>query len=103
MMTEQLDEARDLVLERWIAASPEALYRCWTEPELLRRWFAPQPWRTLSAELDVRVGGASLVVMGDPMVSRSPVPASTWHWSRGGVSSRPMPMSEPGSRRPVPS
>lgn len=74
MMTEQLDEARDLVLERWIAASPEALYRCWTESELLMRWFAPQPWRTLSAELDVRVGGTSLVVMGGPNGEQIPCP-----------------------------
>ena len=57
---------RDLVLNRLIDASPAALYRCWTEPDLLKRWFAPEPWTVPVAELDVRVGGASLVVMRGP-------------------------------------
>ncbi len=60
------DPDRDLVLNRRVAASPEKLYRCWTEPELLKRWFAPAPWTVPVAELDVRVGGASLVVMRSP-------------------------------------
>ncbi len=59
-------DGRDLVLNRFVDASPAALYRCWTEPELLRRWFAPEPWTVPVAELDVRVGGASLVVMRGP-------------------------------------
>ena len=59
-------DARDLVLNRFVNASPAALYRCWTEPDLLRRWFAPEPWTVPVAELDVRVGGASLVVMRSP-------------------------------------
>ncbi len=57
---------RDLVLSRVIDAPPEKIYRAWTEPALLRRWFAPRPWITPQAELDVRPGGASLVVMRDP-------------------------------------
>ena len=51
---------------RLIAAPPAALYRCWTEPELLKRWFAPEPWSVPEAELDVRAGGASLVVLRGP-------------------------------------
>ena len=57
---------RDLVLNRFVNAAPSALYRCWTEPDLLRRWFAPEPWTVPVAELDVRAGGASLVVMRGP-------------------------------------
>lgn len=56
----------DLVLTRLIDAPPETVYRAWTEPELLKRWFAPRPWTTPHAELDVRAGGASLVVMRSP-------------------------------------
>ena len=55
-----------LMLERTIAASPDRLYRAWTEPALLMRWFAPLPWTTPHAELDVRPGGTSLVVMRGP-------------------------------------
>ena len=56
----------ELVLERTLAASPGQLYRAWTEPALLVQWFAPLPWTTPSAELDVRPGGASLIVMRGP-------------------------------------
>lgn len=66
-MTDTADTAdRDLVLTRLIAASPAALYRCWTEPELMKQWFTPAPWTTVHAETDVRPGGASLVVMRGP-------------------------------------
>lgn len=59
-------EGRDLVLTRIIDAPPAKLYRAWTEPALLTQWFAPLPWTTPRAELDVRAGGASLVVMRGP-------------------------------------
>jgi hypothetical protein len=63
--TAQTDTNRDLVLTRLIDASPEAVYRCWTDPALLLKWFAPKPWTTPRATLDVRPGGASMVVMAD--------------------------------------
>jgi uncharacterized protein YndB with AHSA1/START domain len=59
-------DERTLVLDRHLAAPRAALWRCWTEPELLVRWFTPAPWRTASAELDLRPGGASRVVMLSP-------------------------------------
>jgi len=57
---------RELVLNRVIHAPREKLFRAWTQPELLKQWFAPLPWTTPHAELDVRPGGSSLVVMRDP-------------------------------------
>ena len=57
---------RDLVLTRIIDAPPEKAYRAWTDPALLRQWFAPLPYTTPVAELDVRPGGASLIVMRSP-------------------------------------
>jgi uncharacterized protein YndB with AHSA1/START domain len=57
---------RELVLTRLIDAPREKLYRAWTDPELLKQWFAPLPWTTPHAELDVRPGGANFIVMRGP-------------------------------------
>jgi uncharacterized protein YndB with AHSA1/START domain len=57
---------RELLLTRLIDAPREKLFRAWTDPELLKQWFAPLPWTTPKAELDVRPGGANLVVMRGP-------------------------------------
>jgi uncharacterized protein YndB with AHSA1/START domain len=59
-------EDRDLILTRIIDAPREKLYRAWTEPELLKQWFAPLPFTTPVAELDVRAGGANFIVMRGP-------------------------------------
>jgi uncharacterized protein YndB with AHSA1/START domain len=57
---------RELVLTRLIDAPRENVYRCWTEPALLRQWFAPKPYETPVVEVDVRPGGSSLFVMRGP-------------------------------------
>ncbi|HEV2559016.1 MAG TPA: SRPBCC family protein [Microvirga sp.] len=62
----------ELVLTRLIEAPREALYRCWTEPDLLKQWFAPLPYTTPHAELDVRPGGSNLIVMRAPDGSEFP-------------------------------
>ena len=54
---------RELSLSRIIDAPPQKVYRAWTEPELLKQWFAPAPFTTPVAELDVRPGGANRIVM----------------------------------------
>ena len=64
-MTDAADD-RELVLTRLIDAPRAALYRCWTEPELLKRWFTPAPFTTTVAEVDVRPGGSSFIVMRGP-------------------------------------
>ena len=57
---------RELVLDRLLDAPRRNVWRCWTEPELITRWFAPAPWTTPRAEVDLRPGGASRVVMASP-------------------------------------
>ena len=59
-------EGRDLVLNRVIDAPPHIVFAAWTNPSLLKQWFAPLPWTTPAAETDVRVGGSSLIVMRGP-------------------------------------
>jgi len=62
----QTSESRELQLVRIINASPEKLFRAWTEPELLKKWFTPSPWTVSVAKTDVRAGGSSLIVMRSP-------------------------------------
>jgi uncharacterized protein YndB with AHSA1/START domain len=65
---------RELMLTRLIDAPREKLYRAWTEPALLKQWFAPLPWTTPHAELDVRPGGTSTVTMRSPDGNDMPCP-----------------------------
>jgi hypothetical protein len=48
-----MSTVRDLVITRDIAVPRDKLYRCCTEPELIKQWFAPKPWTTPHAETDV--------------------------------------------------
>ncbi len=56
----------DLTLTRVIDAPPEKLYRCWTEADLLKEWFCPKPYTVSHAQLDVRPGGTSHIMMRSP-------------------------------------
>jgi len=61
-----MSDDRDLVITRLIDAPRQKLYRAWTDATLLKQWFAPLPYITPVAELDVRPGGAAFIVMRGP-------------------------------------
>ena len=66
-MHDEIDPALDLVLERHIPdVTPAQLWRAWTEPEELKQWFTPKPWRTVACEIDLRPGGAFGTTMRSP-------------------------------------
>ena len=73
-VTQIAESSRDLVLTRLIDASPEAVYRCWTDPDHLPKWFAPRPWSVPRTDIDVRPGGRSMVVMADEEGNEYPNP-----------------------------
>ena len=56
----------DLVLERSVPVAPELVWRAWTTPELIVRWFAPRPWSIAACEVDLQPGGAFHTVMRSP-------------------------------------
>jgi uncharacterized protein YndB with AHSA1/START domain len=60
------DAGRELVLSRVVPVPRALVWRAWTEPELLKQWFAPRPWTTPKAEMDVRPGGTTRSVMRSP-------------------------------------
>ncbi len=71
----RMDEtSRELSFTRILDAPARNLYRCWTEPALVTQWFTPPPFKTIRAELDVRPGGGSLIVMQAPDGTEMPNP-----------------------------
>ena len=50
-------EKPSLTLVRQFDAPVESVWRAWTEPEALKRWFGPDAGAVSVAQTDVRVGG----------------------------------------------
>jgi uncharacterized protein YndB with AHSA1/START domain len=59
------DPERDLFLERLVDVPVEQVWKAWTEPEHLKAWFVPKPWRTVECDIDLRPGGTFRTVMQD--------------------------------------
>ena len=66
----------DLVISRVLNAPRAALWRAWTDPELLRQWWCPQPWTTEVRAFDLRPGGAFHTFMQGPDGGSSDNPGS---------------------------
>ncbi len=49
---------RTLVIERTFKASPERVFKAWTDPSVLIRWWGTDAYQAPAPQLDVRVGGA---------------------------------------------
>ena len=47
----------ETLITREFDAPPRLVYRAWTEPELVRRWWAGHRGRMTVTEIDLRVGG----------------------------------------------
>lgn len=61
-----IDPDLDLVLERVVDVRPELVWKAWTTPEHLMKWFCPRPWQTVECEIDLRPGGIFRTVMRSP-------------------------------------
>ncbi len=46
-----------LTLRRRLNASPQKVFRAWTDPQQIMRWWGPSGAEVLRAEVDARVGG----------------------------------------------
>jgi uncharacterized protein YndB with AHSA1/START domain len=56
----------EVVVVRELDAPPEAVWRAWSDPELVRQWWGPAGFTCPRADLDFRVGGSTLVAMQAP-------------------------------------
>jgi uncharacterized protein YndB with AHSA1/START domain len=63
----RIKEKPSLKLTRSYAAAPDKVWRAWTDPQALKKWWGPGPGEPVSlAELDLRVGGRFRIVFGGP-------------------------------------
>jgi len=58
-----LPSDQEILITREFDAPRHLVYRAWTTPELVRRWWAGQRGRMESVEIDLRVGGRWRYVM----------------------------------------
>lgn len=68
-------EERVLVLTRIFDAPRELVWKAWTEPERMARWFGPRGFTSSSVKADFRPGGAYCFHMRSP--------EGTDHWQQG--------------------
>jgi uncharacterized protein YndB with AHSA1/START domain len=55
-----------LTIERAFEVDAARVWRALTDPALLDRWWAPQPWQTQTIHMDFQVGGYWLYAMNGP-------------------------------------
>lgn len=58
--------ARDLVITRVFDAPRKRVWKAWTEPESMMRWWGPKGFTCPVCRIDLRVGGAYLNCMRSP-------------------------------------
>jgi len=66
---------RELVVTRSFKAPARVIFKAWTTPELIMRWWTPKSFGItfISCEVDVRTGGTYRYVFGHPS-SDQPIP-----------------------------
>ena len=67
----------DLVLERVVDVPRSLVWRAWTEPQHLVKWFCPLPWQTTDCRIDLQPGGIFQTTMKGP---DSPAFTNTGCW-----------------------
>lgn len=54
---------RDLIIIRFLDAPRDRVWKAWTEPKLLEKWWGPKGVTNPTCELDARPGGVINIVM----------------------------------------
>jgi uncharacterized protein YndB with AHSA1/START domain len=67
MASAQPQPETKLEITRTLSASREKVFRAWTEPEAMKRWWIPRDGFSVpDAQVDLRVGGRYRVAMRNP-------------------------------------
>jgi uncharacterized protein YndB with AHSA1/START domain len=73
---------RDLVVTRLFAAPVDLVWKAWTDPEYVMRWWGPDHFTSPSAKMDFREGGTSVVCMRAPKDFGGQDMYSTWVYQK---------------------
>jgi uncharacterized protein YndB with AHSA1/START domain len=65
--------AKKIHVVREFNAPVETVWKAWTDPNLLEKWWGPKPWIAKTKSMDFKVGGAWLYAMEGPQGEK--------HWS----------------------
>lgn len=71
--TQNLDK-RQLVANRVFEAPSDMVWKAWTEPELLDKWWAPKSFKAITSEFSLATGGHWFYSMNGPEGEQ------TWVW-----------------------
>ena len=71
-MLKNLDPTFDLFIERVVDVPAELIWKGWTEPEYIVKWFCPKPYVVTKCEVDLRPGGIFRTDMKGPDMPESP-------------------------------
>jgi uncharacterized protein YndB with AHSA1/START domain len=73
---------RDLIVTRLFDAPLDLVWRAWTEPEHVMRWWGPDHFTAPVAKIDFREGGTSLLCMRAPQEYGGQDFYSTMHYTK---------------------
>ena len=59
-------QIKELVITREFDAPRERVWKAWTDPEMLKRWWGPEQFTAPSIKIDLRVGGQYIFTMHGP-------------------------------------
>ena len=76
------NETFEVVVTRELEAPVEEVWKVWSDPAYVTRWWGPSGFTSPSAEMDFRVGGASLVCMRAPAQYGGQDMYNTWTYTR---------------------
>ena len=78
----QASKTRDLIITRVFDAPIELVWKAWTDPEHVMKWWGPDHFTSPSAKIDFREGGTSLVCMRAPKEFGGQDMYSTWTYKK---------------------
>jgi uncharacterized protein YndB with AHSA1/START domain len=82
MTKESQKPKREMVTTRIFDAELELVWKAWTDPEYLMKWWGPNGFTSPSAMVDFREGGTSLVCMRAPISFGGQDMYTTWAYKK---------------------